>query len=518
MEPKDKLDSGIIKSSLLSPFCFLLLLASHSYCDAKDWKVTPSFTLSESYSDNINLATAGNVKGAFVTEISPGISIRKNTARNSLNLDYRMQNLYNAGASEEFDIFHQLQFNSNSEIIRNALFVDLRGSISQQNSTNSSTANDNLSGSRNRSEVITYGISPYWTPHVKGYLDGEVRFNYEHVSIDNSLASNTDNFDYLVRLNSGRRFSRVTWFIDHATRDQRRTNDDDVKFQESLVEIRGSYNRHFNVFSRFGYSDNSFQATTNNSKNGFFYSFGGQWKPTDHYSLEAAWGNNSFVTLDITPIRHLHLMATYRDKKIGTNTGSTWEASIDYRTKRSIWAASYIEDTTTTQTALSELQGFTLLDDFGNPIINPISQQPAQSDLSLPTLVNEVFIRKRAEITFGYRTGRSQINTRLFNEKRIFQVTQNTDDVVGVSGTLDWRFIRRTSFFISPSWLHTKRLNSQDNRFDIALGFTRRIPLTIWKKGGMNARIEYRHVNQTSDIIINEYVENRISAFLQITL
>jgi uncharacterized protein (PEP-CTERM system associated) len=214
----------------------------------------------------------------------------------------------------------------------------------------------------------------------------------------------------------------------------------------------------------------------------------------------------------------MHWITTYRNNDIGTNTGNVWETSLDYETKRSIWRASYIEDTTTTQTQLSSIQSFTVLDEFGDAIIDPVTQQPVQSETSLPTLVDEVFIRKRAEISVSYRTGKSNISARFFNENRVFQVSERKNDVIGVNGAWDWRFARRTSFFLRPSWLQTKRENSKDNRLDISLGLTRRIPITIGRKGRLNARLEYRFIDQSSNLNINEYVENRITANLLLTL
>jgi hypothetical protein len=498
---------------------FLFLFVRQSYVLATDWKIIPSLTLSGTYSDNINLAPSGNGKGAFVTELSPGISIRGLNGRHRLNLDYRMQNLQNAGGNNKFDIFHQLQLNSNSVLVRNSLFLDLRSTISQQNESSiGRNANDNLSGGRNRTNVITYGVSPAWTPNFNGYVNGVVRFDYDHVSTSGTgLASTTDTFEESVRLNSGRRFSRFTWFVDFVNRDEKRADGDDVKFQNSLAELRGYINRYFSVFTQFGYSNNSFRTTTDENKNGFFYNVGARWRPSARFSLEAAAGNNSFVTVEILPNRRMRWITTYRFNDIGTNTGSVWETGFDFRTKRSFWKASYVEDTTTVQNVLSNIQSFTVIDEFGNPVNDPVTQQPVQSDISLPTLQNQVFIRKRGTVSGAYRTGKSNFFVQFISERRAFQVSQTKDDVIGVNGSWDWRFTRRSAFFIRPSWLQTTRENSFDNRWDVALGLTRTIPVRIGRRGNLNARIEYRYVNQSSDLEINEFIENRITANLLFT-
>ena len=318
----------LLMERLLRLSVFLTIVIYHpcTYASESDWSITPSLTLSETYSDNINLDTSGNEQGAFITEFSPGVVIRRETGKNILDLNYRMQNLYNSGGDDNVDVFHQLQFDSISEIVRNSLYLDLNGSIDQQNATNLRSSSDNLSGDRNRTNVFNYGVSPYWTPHLNGYVDGEVRFTYDNLSTDNSFASDSETFDYSVRLNSGRRFSRVSWFVDYNNRVEKREDGNNVKFRDSLLELRGHINRFYSVFTQIGYIKNSFQATTNENENGFFYTVGAEWKPSNRFRLEAGIGNNSFVTVDVRPTRHMHWVTTFRKDDIGTNTDEVWES------------------------------------------------------------------------------------------------------------------------------------------------------------------------------------------------
>ncbi len=395
------------------------LFLSVSY--ASDWRFTPSFSASEVYSDNINLGVSGKEKGAFVTELTPGISIRNKSARNSLNLDYRVQNLLNSGGNSNFNSFHQLQFDSNSEIIRNSIFLDLNSSIGQQNINNRISANDNFSGKNNRTNVINYSVSPYWTPHFNGYANGEARFKYSQLLLDNNLASDSKNLDYSIRLNSGRRFTWFTWFIDHNRSDQNRSSGEDVVFQNTLGEMRWHINRYFNVFAQAGYVDNQFEQTTGRNDNGLFYSFGGKWKPNHRISLEGAYGNNSFVTLDITPIRHMHWVTTYRNNDKGINTGDIWESSLEYITKRTIWKGSYSEETTTIQSVLSGLPGFDNLDEFGNPIFNSVVNGVTLSDTTLPTFNNEVLFTKKEKYQLHIIQGKVKFLFGLLVQEQLFR-------------------------------------------------------------------------------------------------
>jgi len=522
---------------------------------ARNWQLDPSLTIQETYSDNVRLAPSGQEKSAFVTEISPGISFSRQTARNQVDLNYRMQNFFNAGGNDSYDLFHQFQFDSKTEFLRNLLFLDLSSSISQQNVSDIRSANDNISGGNNRTNVTRYGFSPYWTPHFHGYADGELRFRYEKLSTDrdrndsasiantniittNSALSDSETIEESIHLKSGWRFSRVTWAVNFVNREQTRERGNDVVFRNTDGLVRVHLNREFSLFAQAGYSDNSFQGFNNNrNRNGFFYTFGGGWNPSRYFGIEAGFGNNTFVTLKLSPTRHMKWDVTYRNNDIGTNTGSTWESHFEWKTRRATWTASYSEETSTVQNLLSDARPFTQVDATGQPVIDPVTNQPFQRDISLPTLVDEVFISKRGEISFSYRTGKTDINARVFNVKRIFQVSGRKDDVFGASADLDWRFTRRTSFFARSSWQKRDRKGSSllgsatniistvnnssnfsDNRFDFSLGLIRRIPFRLGKNSRMNARIEYRYLNQTSDSEFNEFQENRISASLQMSL
>ncbi|MDD5579534.1 MAG: TIGR03016 family PEP-CTERM system-associated outer membrane protein [Methylobacter sp.] len=489
---------------------------------ALNWTMTPTMQVQEIYSDNIRLSPKGAENSAFVTEVSPGVSIIGRSARSTLNLNYRMQNLYNAQGDKGLSTFNQLQYNSHNVLVQNKLFLDSRSSVSQQNLTNNQIANDNISGSGNSTNVTTFGISPYWTPHFGSYANGLFRLNFDTVTLGTNSSSDINTQSSLspisdtatigetVQLNNGTEFKRVSWNLSHNNTENYRKGGDDVKFQNSNATVRTYLNRYFNVFAQGGYSNNDFQTTTSSSKNGLFYTVGAQWIPSQHYSIAVGAGNNSYVTVSISPIQRISWITTYRDNQIGLNTGKTWQTSLNYRTRRSIWELTHDNDTTTTQEILSQLRIFRVQDQFGNIIINPVTGQPVQFALNLPTLTNEVIVRKRWNFSVSFNTGKSTISASAFNENRVFQVTGNNEKVSGLSATWNWQFASKTSAYISPTWQQTERaINStKDERYDVAIGMNRSITSRI------NGRLEFRHLNQKSDLNTNDFQENRATANL----
>jgi uncharacterized protein (PEP-CTERM system associated) len=270
------------------------------------------------------------------------------------------------------------------------------------------------------------------------------------------------------------------------------------------------------VFAQGGYSNNSFESITDSNNNGLFYTFGGKWTPSRLYSIEAGYGNNSFVTIYISPMQRLTWLTTYRDNSIGLNSGKTWQTALNYQTRRSIWSLTHDNDTTTTQALLSNLRIFGTQDAFGTPITNP---QANPSAINLPTFNNEVIVRKRWNFTVSFRSGKTTLSSSAFNENRVFQVSGSHEKVRGINASWNWQFAPKTSVYLQPTWQETERdantllpdgsitpLGSKDQRYDIAVGLSQAITQKI------SGRLEVRHINQTSDLNTNDYQENRATA------
>lgn len=507
-------------SKVISCTGFLCALAYQGNVYAFDLTVRPSVSTKEIYSDNVNLSQSGNERGAFVTEISPGVSVVGQSARSTMNLNYRMQNLYNAGGNDSFKIANQLQYNSHNTFIPSRLFMDSHSSVSQQNTSNNQISNDNISGSGNSTNVTTFGMSPYWTPQFGNYANGNFKLNFDTVTTGvNSSSNNTSSSSSntisdtatlaeIIKLNSGTEFQRVNWNLSHNNTENYRSGGNDVKFQNSDAMLRTYLTKYFNVFARGGYSKNSFQSVTNTNKNGLFYTFGGQWKPSQYYSIEAGGGNNSYVTVYVSPMQRVNWTTTFRNNSIGLNSGKTWQTALSYNTRQSTWSLTHENDTTTTQELLSQQQVFTVQDSFGNPIIDPVTNQSVQRAINLPTLTNDVIVRKKWNFSVSFNTGKSTLGVNAFNEDRVFQVSGNNQLVRGLSATWNWQFASKTNAYIRPLWQQTDRDVNKDNRYDVSIGVNRSFSNLV------NGRLELRHLNQMSDVSTNDYQENRATASL----
>ncbi len=494
--------------------------------------------MSEMFSDNLNLSNKDQQSG-FVTDVSPGLSLYGQSPWSNFNLNYRLQGLYNAGGRDAVDINHQLQMNTLYQAVRNTLFIQSSSTISQQNLSNAFIATDNLSGSGKRTEVKTFNISPYWTPHFGRFANGLFKVGYSKASFDNAqnnyqnsnlpsefnlsnLISDSETYTKQASLSSGSYFNLINWGLSYTGNDNKRASGKDVSFESYSSNLRYFINRKFNVFAQGGYENNDFQSVTNSSKNGFYYTIGGQWKPSQFYSLEAGVGNNQHITVQLNPSPNLTSHITYGHKDVGLNRGSSWDSAFNYKIGQANWGFIYSQDTTTVQQQLID-QGL-LVDPFGNPgaipeqfdnpIYRPIFIDYALSRLGwtyMPNFIDDVIVVKRGNLNFGYQTGKSHFSASVFNMRRSYQQSALEDNVYGISGGWQWQLAPRLNFFLTPSWQSTSGI-ADNVRYDVSLGVSRPVPINLGRPLVANTRFELRHIEQMSDSSTFDFTENRATA------
>ncbi|PKM11427.1 MAG: TIGR03016 family PEP-CTERM system-associated outer membrane protein [Gammaproteobacteria bacterium HGW-Gammaproteobacteria-3] len=499
---------SVERLAVVSLMGYCLFFQSHAWAFNLNFRSFAS--LQELYSDNIRLAPAGSEESALVTEVRPGFNINGQSARYRLNLNYSLQSIYNAGGNSNVDVNHQLQYNSTTAFVPNRLFLDTRSTVSQQNISNTQIGGDNFSNNGNSTTLTTFSLSPYWTPHFSHYANGLARLTYDRVGAGSSQISDTNSHSETVSLVSGRYFSRFGWSANFNNRTNQNSDGQDVSFQNSSALLRYNINRKLNLTAQVGHSSNDFQNSTNSNNNGVFYTLGGQWRPSRNLNVSAGYGNNKFITVFLSPISRLRWTTTYRNNDIGTNTGNIWQTDLRYVTRRSVWSGTFNEDTTTVQQVLLERQFF-ILDGSGNITSTPDPTQ-AQFFLDLPTLTDEVFTRKRGQLNYSFRTGKSVLTASAFSERRTFQISQNKDEVYGGSGAWSWRYSSRLNTLLSLNWQKTDTNNaigSVSNKFfDVLLRAQRTITRNV------SGNIEYRYLKQSSDQNTLDFDENRISISL----
>lgn len=490
----------------------LAVTAGMSSATAGEWRFEPTLDLSEVYSDNITLAPAGDEQDEFVTEVSPGFSLSGQGGRASLNMRYRLQNLFLASEAS-VGSHHQLSAQGNVEVARELFFVDVRSSISQQViDPNISQPLDNINVG-NRADVVTYGVSPYLKLRLGNYVDGEVRYAIDRVENESdSSISDAETTRYSAQLASGSNFSRLVWGANFRREDMQRNSAPDSLRESASASARYRLHQTFNVLAHAGYENNDI-ATTRDFENGGYWSAGGEWLPSRHFTLSATTGENNWdADVTIRPTMRTQLHAGFRDRSVGLTPGGTWNADFTHYTRRSTWRLDYFEETTNIQQLqITDQQFFLLVGADGNLVVDPATGQPVVFVRNVFGLTDQEFVRKRFQGSVNWRSGKSDFALSAFNEQRDFLLDAEAEDVVGGSASWTWRLMPRTSSVTAGGWQRRNpaATDAADDLYHVSLGLIRTISERI------SSAVEVRHtVRDSASNLGNSYEENRVTAEL----
>jgi hypothetical protein len=326
----DRLSGERCRLAIGKPFPHILLstLILSGSASGQDWRIIPFVSLQESYSDNIALAPSGAEDDAFVTALGPGVSVNHLGPRWRFNLTYQMQNLFYAGTSVDPQINNQLQMNSNTEILEKSVFLDSRSSIGQANVNSAGRlAVDNVSRTGNTTEYRTFTLSPYWRPHLGGYVEGEVRATYSTVGNSGTDISNSNIFQEQAYFQNGSRFDFLGWRANFNNQDilysqenNQQGTSNDVHYQNYNGELSYRLANDYGIFVQAGNFNNDFQgsAPSRGFNNGAYVTPGVAWIPSQKFSLAGGYGlNNWFASVRWCPSQRTLFYLSYRDSEVG---------------------------------------------------------------------------------------------------------------------------------------------------------------------------------------------------------
>jgi uncharacterized protein (PEP-CTERM system associated) len=501
----------------------LSLLACGAH--AADWKITPRLGVRETYTDNVSLATAGNEKSEFITQINPGISLSGKGGRVSAQVDYTLQNLIYARDSKNNTANHQLAANGNAELVEQSLFVDARASIRQQNiSLLAPLGVENTSTTGNLATVTTYSVSPYWRQTFGTTASTELRYGHDEVHFDNGGLSDSSTNRVNFSLNSGPAFANAFWGLSHADSriDYQGRPDYDSRVTSGNLGYR--LTPKFKVFGKGGYEKFGYQAS--NQPGSDFWNVGFGWAPTTRTNLEATYGERFF--------------------------GKTYSLDFSHRTRMTAWNAGYSQTVMTTAQQLAGLGAITtaeflcfnggqyfpggLITLFPDPTKCLQVAQLFVNAMGWPNLVpdaqslftNRVFLDKRFLASVSIISGKSVVALSAFNTLReslesgtISSSLLGSGDFLagdkirqyGATAAWGWKMLPHTSSNLSGSWSRVLQPVSgrEDDLWNVRLSLVRQFQPKV------HGSLEYRHQRRNSNQAAGDYKENAVTAAVNMT-
>ncbi len=461
---------------LLIAACLLLLVIES--VQAQEWRFRPRLTVEGTYSDNITQTP--DKESDFVTDISPGFTLNGQGRRFSLDVFYNLQYLNYARNTSSDRFNNQLQVLGNGEVAKDLFFIDLRGTVRQDNISNRlNTPDDTLSVSNNQTNVYTFGISPYLKHRFGSFMDGEARYSFDRVESSTGRSDSSTNA-VLLDLTSGQAFRAFTWNTFYRGIQEDQVFGETITFQR--VEASGSYNFNRKVAVVFGtgYEDNEFFTLKEDTLTAVTWLAGVRLTPNTRTLLEGGAQNRFF--------------------------GVTPYLNLEYRSRRTALALRYSEDLTTSNQVRSGQTLVPLLDPFGDPILDPDTGDAIEIPIDTPGIINEVMVRRRLDGTLAVRGRRTDVGVTLFGVQRDFQISP-TEDVYGVTAFANRRLSRLTTIRL---WGGATRSEfdgptADRTRWQVGIGLNRQFSKDF------SGRIDVRHVTQDSKAASLNYDENRLT-------
>lgn len=474
------------------------------------WEVTPTLSVAEIYTDNVELASEGSEEQEFVTEIRPGISVVGTGRRLRLSADYRMQNLFYVEDSDRNSTNHQFRGQANSELVKELFFLDASATVRQVLITPEDGVRLDNIATGNRTDAQTYSISPYLRSRFGGYAQGLARYRRTAVRVDEG-ASDSDTDTVEASLRSGPKFTRFVWSLAYQSQQQDRETATDFDRTTARADARYRLTDSWSLLGLAGYEDQELR-TSRQFEEGTYWAVGLGWRPNRHIGVDALYGDEfRSASVNWNPTTRTSLSVSWRDREVGLNPGEVWTASGSVRTRRTSWQLSYQETTETFQTLLPAGQVFVYVD----PLTGDVFPDPGPGLVEVPLfdtfeLTDEVFERKIGRASVGVQTGKTSLLFSIFDERREFLSRLDEERNYGARASWNWRVGALTSTIATASWRHREGRAGQteDDFWHIEAGLDRQIGRD-W-----TASLRYRHAELDSERAGRGYEENRVTARL----
>jgi len=480
---------------------------------AADWTVTPNLTVSERYTDNVNLATSGqSKKNDFITEVRPGVQIYKDGARLKVRVNYSLQSLTYLNTSDNNAVNHQLSASANAELLKDFLFLDATTAVYQQNiNALGPVGFGNTNATKNLTTVGTYDISPYIKKRFGSFADGDFRIRQSGVYYNSQGISNTLTNNVTGSLLSGSSFNDLFWGVNYSYTKNKNQFVADTEFESASATLGYALTRKLRVNATAGQERNNYISATGGKIDGPFWNAGFTWTPTSRTSVAATYGHRFF--------------------------GRTYSFDLSERTRHTTWRAGYSEDlTTSSATSLSaglvgggyicqtiptgyayfpatqSPTGFIVLIPLNDPV--PADCQFAGKAYTPNlSLVNEVFILKNMTAGIGVNVGKSDYNLGFYDMRRDLQTSGNYDRQSGINAGWNWRFAPRTTFNLlgNLSRIQVPSQNRKDDLWIISTGVTHQF------QPKLTGSVFIRHQARSSNLPGNDFTENSITALVNMT-
>lgn len=444
---------------------------------AGQWDITPSITVSETFSDNATLATENEDRNSdLITVIAPGVSVRGTGGRVNLNLDYSLQQRHHLLGSSADTLRNQLLGDGQVELWDRVLFVRGQASISRQIVDGALRSSNSLAGEEvNSATVRTFNLTPIFRHHFGNWVDTESSVTVSRTDTSDNAADDTLLITERIRVDSGRRFTVLLWSLE-LNNSKASTSDNQPSERRRNIDANFTYvyGSRLSLLAGVGW-ERVRSNDLDREPNG----------PTWNVGFDARPG----------PLTSFRMTVGERNEDRNINIQARHQFS-----PRTTVNATFSETLQTTVQQLSQDLRFIVVDPETGVLIDSRTGQPFVAGDRAFGLDNETFRQRRMTIGLSGSRRRNSFGADIFYEEREFEVQNRNEVSFGAGVRLGRQHTRRLS---SSFTLNYRRLdpdqspNQVENEGSVGASLSYRLSETAVASMGYNFTL--RRINNSTD-------------------
>ncbi len=453
----------------------LLFLISERASLAGDWSIVPSAYVAGSHNNNIFLAPSGKEQNDNILQANPAIRINGKGRRGKASLYYEMQNIFYAKNTKFNDTFHILNARANAELVPQLFFIETTlGRAQQIISRNTGIPLDNISISKNRTNVDVFSVNPYIKTNIGNELTTEIRYSSAWTRYDQGVLANIRNQTVYADLRNDLTGTRGQWAVIYSNRKYEPAIGAKRSYERAYVNVDFSVTGKIGLLASVGYENNGYnQGTTTRFEKSSTWDAGLRWSPERNNSISVRVGERAF--------------------------GKTGSLNFSYLTPRWTWSAGYNEE---------------FRDNLSVLVKNQQSDNP-DTGIILPgdaTPTTETYLSRRFNFSARRSYGKTDLDFSVYDRKREFQQSGQRERISGGGIKLDWRFQKRSTFSLGLN-KEKQKLRGGFNSYDLIIG-TMDLIRKISRKADIKLNFRYyqRNANNFSQ---SDYKQDQVTLSLR---
>ena len=288
----------------------------------QSYYLTPTLRTTLELTDNVNLS-ATNKQADLILAVTPGVRLGGQSGRVKGFLDFGLTASLSARGESSTRWFSALNGSVSAELVPNRAFIDANATISQQfiNPFGALSPDQSLNNS-NSTQVTTVTVAPRINGQIAGQVNYAGRAFYTYTDSGTSQASNSTVWGGLLGFNATTRWSKLSWGLDMSYREASFSNGRRDEFDQlNIFSLNYAVTPTLRVSARGNVETSNLASLDNQTTTG--WGWGLRWNPSPRTNLVLQQDQRFF--------------------------GSSYLASFDYRTPRTVWSISSVQGLSTGQ-------------------------------------------------------------------------------------------------------------------------------------------------------------------------